>query len=199
MMKKYNCNNLIFSSSATVYGNQKYPVSEESQTGLGITNPYGRTKYMIEEILKDYSIANKEFNIIILRYFNPVGAHPSGLIGEDPNGIPNNVVNTSEHAASHGDTTGVATGLTFPSSPSQGDLFMRVDFTPNRLFVYRGNRWHRVMDNLNQVGWSTATYNAGKFINNPATTSVGGYGKEKNTIDQRQPLSKVFTKPKADN
>jgi UDP-glucose 4-epimerase len=91
MMKKYNCNNLIFSSSATVYGNQNYPVSEESNTGKGITNPYGRTKYIIEEVLKDYSIANKEFNIIILRYFNPVGAHPSGLIGEDPNGIPNNL------------------------------------------------------------------------------------------------------------
>ncbi len=126
-------------------------------------------------------------------------ANPIPGFDGNPNGIPNNVVNTSEYAASHGDTTGVATGLTFPSSPSQGDLFMRVDFTPNRLFVYCGNRWHRVMDNLNQVGWSTATYNAGKFINNPATTSVGGYGQEKNTIDQRQPLSKVFTKPKADN
>jgi len=91
MMKKYNCNNLIFSSSATVYGNQKYPVSENSITGNGITNPYGRTKYMIEEILRDYSLANPHFNIVLLRYFNPVGAHPSGLIGEDPNGIPNNL------------------------------------------------------------------------------------------------------------
>jgi len=76
---------------------------------------------------------------------------------------------------------------------------MRVDFTPNRLFVYRGSRWHRVMDNLNQVGWTTATYNAGKFINNPAKTSVNGQGGNKEAIDERQPLSKVFTKPKADN
>lgn len=91
IMRKYNCHNLIFSSSATVYGEQIYPVDETSQTGVGLTNPYGRTKYMVEEILKDYAAAYPEMNITLLRYFNPVGAHPSGKIGEDPNGIPNNL------------------------------------------------------------------------------------------------------------
>ena len=91
IMREYKCHNLIFSSSATVYGTQTYPVTETSQTGVGLTNPYGRTKYMVEEILKDYAAAYPEMNITLLRYFNPVGAHPSGLIGEDPNGIPNNL------------------------------------------------------------------------------------------------------------
>jgi UDP-glucose 4-epimerase len=91
MMREHKCHNLIFSSSATVYGEQEYPVHEASQTGVGLTNPYGRTKYMVEEILKDYAAAYPEMNITLLRYFNPVGAHPSGLIGEDPNGIPNNL------------------------------------------------------------------------------------------------------------
>ena len=91
MMNKYGCRNLVFSSSATVYGNPKMvPISEDFE--VHATNPYGRTKLMIEEILKDIAKANKELNIALLRYFNPIGAHPSGLIGEDPNGIPNNLV-----------------------------------------------------------------------------------------------------------
>ncbi len=84
---------LIFSSSATVYGDQGVAKLDETmETGKGITNPYGRTKYMIEEILKDLSISDPEFEICILRYFNPVGAHNSGMLGEDPNGIPNNLM-----------------------------------------------------------------------------------------------------------
>ena len=90
-MKKYGVKNLVFSSSATVYGvNQEMPLKEDFPTGA--TNPYGRTKLFIEEILKDYNFAHPEFNIAILRYFNPIGAHESGLIGEDPNGIPNNLM-----------------------------------------------------------------------------------------------------------
>ena len=92
-MKKYQVYNFIFSSSATVYGNQGTGECIETMpTGIGITNPYGKTKYMIEEILKDLAAANPKFNIISLRYFNPIGNHPSGLIGEDPNGIPNNLM-----------------------------------------------------------------------------------------------------------
>ncbi len=92
-MKKYGVKKLIFSSSATVYGEQPVPeLTEDMQTGVGITNPYGRTKYMIEEILKDVAVSDDEFEAIVLRYFNPVGAHPSGLIGEDPNDIPNNLM-----------------------------------------------------------------------------------------------------------
>ena len=91
-MKKYNCNNLVFSSSATVYGNQNSPLHENLDIGHGITNPYGKTKYFIEEILSDVSKSDDKFKIISLRYFNPVGAHPSGLIGENPNGTPNNLM-----------------------------------------------------------------------------------------------------------
>ncbi len=92
-MQKHDVNKIIFSSSATVYGDQ--PVSEfveTMQTGVGITNPYGETKHMIEEILKDVSESDPKFSATILRYFNPVGNHPSGLIGEDPNDIPNNLM-----------------------------------------------------------------------------------------------------------
>lgn len=71
---------------------EKMPITESTQVGVGITNPYGRTKYMLEEILKDLCSANTKWSATILRYFNPVGAHPSGLIGEDPNGIPNNLM-----------------------------------------------------------------------------------------------------------
>ena len=91
VMKKYDVRNLVFSSSATVYGRAKeMPIKEDFETSA--TNPYGRTKLFIEEILKDFELANPEFNIAILRYFNPVGAHSSGLIGEDPKGIPNNLM-----------------------------------------------------------------------------------------------------------
>lgn len=92
VMEKYECNNLIFSSSATVYGAKaKIPYSEDMETG-GCTSPYGWTKLFIEQIIKDYSKANPKFSAVLLRYFNPVGAHESGLIGEDPRDIPNNLM-----------------------------------------------------------------------------------------------------------
>lgn len=91
-MKDADVCNLIFSSSATVYGiPQALPISEDCPT-QNATNPYGRSKLQIEEILYDYSIANKDISVVCLRYFNPIGAHPSGLIGEEPNGIPNNLL-----------------------------------------------------------------------------------------------------------
>lgn len=92
-MKKFDVNRIIFSSSATVYGDRdNVALTEDMQTGIGITNPYGRTKFMIEEILKDFCISDKTKQAVILRYFNPIGNHESGLIGEDPNGIPNNLM-----------------------------------------------------------------------------------------------------------
>jgi UDP-glucose 4-epimerase len=91
VMKKYGVKNLVFSSSATVYGNpDKLPITEDFP--LSATNPYGRTKLMIEEILRDLYVSDNTWNIAILRYFNPVGAHYSGKIGEHPNNIPNNLV-----------------------------------------------------------------------------------------------------------
>jgi len=92
VMKKYNCKKIIFSSSATVYGDlHTSPIKEDFKIGSS-TNPYGRSKYFIEEMLRDLYISDNEFKIVLLRYFNPVGAHESGLIGEDPNGIPNNLM-----------------------------------------------------------------------------------------------------------
>ena len=92
VLKKYNCHNFIFSSSATVYGNPKSnPIDETFSKGT-CTNPYGWTKSMIEQILVDLHNANPDWNIALLRYFNPIGAHKSGLIGESPNGIPNNLM-----------------------------------------------------------------------------------------------------------
>lgn len=92
-MKEFNTNRIIFSSSATVYGDRdNIALTEDMQTGIGITNPYGRTKFMIEEILKDFCISDNSKQAVILRYFNPIGNHESGLIGEDPNGIPNNLM-----------------------------------------------------------------------------------------------------------
>ena len=92
VMRKHNVKNLVFSSSATVYGDpERLPITEDLKTG-GVTNPYGQTKFMIEQILQDIYVSDPEWKIILLRYFNPIGAHISGKIGEDPNGIPNNLV-----------------------------------------------------------------------------------------------------------
>ncbi len=92
-MEENGVKKIVFSSSATVYGEQDTPRYDESMpTGMGITNPYGETKHIIEEMLKDVAESDSEFQAVILRYFNPVGNHPSGLIGEDPNDIPNNLM-----------------------------------------------------------------------------------------------------------
>ncbi len=92
VMRRHNVKNFVFSSSATVYGDPaSVPIREDFPTG-GTTNPYGTTKLFIERILMDYCAADPTLNVVLLRYFNPIGAHESGLIGEDPNGIPNNLV-----------------------------------------------------------------------------------------------------------
>jgi UDP-glucose 4-epimerase len=91
VMRDFNCKNIVFSSSATVYGEPiSVPISEDFP--LSATNPYGRSKLIIEDILKDLAISDDSWNIVVLRYFNPVGAHKSGNIGEDPMGIPNNLM-----------------------------------------------------------------------------------------------------------
>ncbi len=91
-MRKHGVKNIVFSSSATVYGDPAFiPITEECPKGE-ITNPYGRTKGMLEQILTDLNTADPEWNVMLLRYFNPIGAHESGMIGEDPKGIPNNLV-----------------------------------------------------------------------------------------------------------
>ncbi len=92
VMRSHGCKNIIFSSSATVYGNPaEIPITEDCPKGQ-CTNPYGQTKSMLEEVLKDVQKADPEWNVVLLRYFNPIGAHKSGRIGENPNGIPNNLM-----------------------------------------------------------------------------------------------------------
>ena len=92
VMRKHNCKNIIFSSSATVYGDPAIiPITEECPKGH-CTNPYGQTKSMLEQVLTDVQKADPEWNVVLLRYFNPIGAHKSGRIGENPNGIPNNLM-----------------------------------------------------------------------------------------------------------
>lgn len=92
-MREFGVKKLVFSSSATVYGDTgETEFTEEMPVGVKIANPYGKTKYMIEEILRDEAVADKDLEVVILRYFNPIGAHSSGLLGEDPNDIPNNLM-----------------------------------------------------------------------------------------------------------
>lgn len=92
VMRRAGCKNIVFSSSATVYGDPAFvPITEECPKGQ-ITNPYGQTKGMLEQVLTDLHVGDPEWNVVLLRYFNPIGAHESGLIGEDPKGIPNNLV-----------------------------------------------------------------------------------------------------------
>ncbi|XP_068393886.1 UDP-glucose 4-epimerase isoform X2 [Eschrichtius robustus] len=92
VMRAHGVKNLVFSSSATVYGNPRYlPLDEAHPTG-GCTNPYGKSKFFIEEMIRDLCQADKAWNAVLLRYFNPIGAHASGCIGEDPQGIPNNLM-----------------------------------------------------------------------------------------------------------
>lgn len=92
VMRRHNCKNIIFSSSATVYGDPAIiPITEDCPKGQ-CTNPYGQTKSMLEQVMMDLQKAEPEWNVVLLRYFNPIGAHPSGRIGENPNGIPNNLM-----------------------------------------------------------------------------------------------------------
>ena len=99
VMRQHGCKNIIFSSSATVYGDPAFvPITEECPKGV-CTNPYGWTKSMLEQILSDIQKADNEWNVVLLRYFNPIGAHKSGTIGEKPNGIPNNLMPYITHVA----------------------------------------------------------------------------------------------------
>lgn len=92
IMQEYSCKQIVFSSSATVYGPSNLPPYEETMPANLATNPYGWTKVMIEQILRDYAMAHADFSAVLLRYFNPIGGHESGLLGDDPNGIPNNLM-----------------------------------------------------------------------------------------------------------
>ncbi|CAM6032027.1 unnamed protein product, partial [Sphagnum compactum] len=126
-MKKYGINKFIYSSSATVYGEpQSLPIDESSPTGQNCTNPYGKSKFMVEEILKDLCHSSPDWTVISLRYFNPVGAHSSGDIGEDPQEIPNNLMPY---------VTQVAVGLR-PELKVFGNDYKTIDGTGVRDYIH---------------------------------------------------------------
>ncbi|CAO4363342.1 unnamed protein product [Caenorhabditis nigoni] len=159
MCLKYNVKNFVFSSSATVYGPPaELPITENSQTGQGITNPYGQTKYMMEQILIDVGKANPEWNVVLLRYFNPVGAHKSGLIGEDPKGVPNNLMPYVSQ---------VAIGK-LPVLTIYGDKFDTVDGTGVRDYIHVVDlaKGHvKAFDRIKNVGnVGTEIYNLGTGV-----------------------------------
>lgn len=127
VLRKAGISNMVFSSSATVYGDaQELPVTEGAPTPLELSNPYGKTKRIIEEILRDAAEAWPDFSVVSLRYFNPVGAHPSGLLGEDPLGIPNNLMPVIARVAS-----GEAPSLTV-----FGDDYPTPDGTAQRDYIH---------------------------------------------------------------
>jgi UDP-glucose 4-epimerase len=135
VMEKNNCFKLIFSSSATVYGSQKSPLKEDFTIGQNVTNPYGQTKAMIEQILKDMCVSNNKWNIVSLRYFNPVGAHRSGLIGENPNDIPNNLMPYVLKVAINNNTT-FNLGEQFNHLKIFGNDYKTYDGTGERDFIH---------------------------------------------------------------
>lgn len=120
VMRKHNCKTMVFSSSATVYGDPvEMPITEACPLGV-CTNPYGQTKQMCEEILRDVAAADPEWNVTLLRYFNPIGAHPSGVIGELPNGIPNNLMPYITQVASGKQERLAVFGADYPTSDGTG-------------------------------------------------------------------------------
>jgi UDP-glucose 4-epimerase len=153
IMSKYSCKKLIFSSSATVYGNQTYPVTENSDIGHNITNPYGKTKFFIEHILKDCTISDSEWSIVALRYFNPVGAHPSGLLGENPKGIPNNLFPHILNSLSGKQLTIYGNDYNTPDHTCVRDFIHVVDLANGHISALR---------KLNDSGYHTYNLGSGK-------------------------------------
>lgn len=145
---------LIFSSSATVYGDPEFvPLTEDARIG-GTTNPYGSSKVMVEQILKDFSFAHPDFSIRALRYFNPVGAHPSGLIGEDPNGKPNNLLPF---------ITQVAIGK-LPKLAVYGDDYPTVDGSGVRDYIHVMDLAEGHLCALNKLTEGFKAYNLGSGV-----------------------------------
>ncbi len=156
-MKKYGCKKFIFSSSATVYGDpERIPITEDCKTG-GTTNPYGTTKLFIEQILKDIYQSDNTWDICILRYFNPVGAHESGLIGEEPQGIPNNLMPYIVRVANGQLKELSVFGNDYPTKDGTGvrDYIHVVDLAKGHL---------KALDKLDKEGKGLYIYNLGTGI-----------------------------------
>lgn len=153
-MRRAQVHNLIFSSSATVYGTpEAIPLTENSRTG-GTTNPYGTSKFMVEQILRDVVKSSPEFAVTILRYFNPVGAHESGLIGEDPGGIPNNLMPFISQVASG----------KLPQLAIFGDDYPTVDGTGVRDYIHVMDLAEGHLKALEHIAPGLNTYNLGTGV-----------------------------------
>ena len=155
LMSKYNAKKIVFSSSATVYGMPKsVPISEDFP--LSTTNPYGETKLMIERILSDIVVSDGEWSVAILRYFNPIGAHPSGLIGEDPKGIPNNLLPYVSKVADGKLECLSVFGNDYPTPDGTGvrDYIHVVDLAKAHLAALKYTRENKGVDRFN-VGTGT--------------------------------------------
>lgn len=133
-MQEFNCYKLIFSSSAAIYGRQMSPIKEDYRIGDNITNPYGMTKFMIEKILMDVAKSNDKWKIISLRYFNPIGAHASGLFGENPDSIPNNLMPYVLRVAYHNNINKINDNYMYLSI--FGDDYNTQDGTCRRDFIH---------------------------------------------------------------
>lgn len=154
-MLSHKVNRIVFSSSATVYGSpSELPLHETSQVGVGITNPYGWTKYMIEQILRDVAVAHPGFQVALLRYFNPIGAHTSGLMGENPSGIPNNLLPY---------ITDVAVGK-LPYLKVFGDDYDTPDGTGVRDYIHVTDLAKGHIAALNNTTKGVSTYNLGTGV-----------------------------------
>lgn len=154
VMRRHNCKKIIFSSSATVYGDQGVPKYVETMKRGETTNPYGTTKAMLEKILEDLYVADKEWGIVILRYFNPVGAHESGLIGDNPNGIPNNLMPYIQRVAAGQLPELSIYGNDYPTKDGTGvrDFIHVVDLAKGHI---------NAMDKLSKTSTGVYTYNLG--------------------------------------
>lgn len=151
VMEHYSVRRLVFSSSATVYGSAPIPYKESYPTGQGITNPYGQTKYFIEQIMKDAAVANPKNYFTILRYFNPIGAHKSGLIGEHPYGVPNNLMPFIAQVA-----TGKRSKLTI-----FGNDYDTIDGTAIRDYIHVTDLAKGHLAALEHIRSGISTYNLG--------------------------------------
>lgn len=171
VMQDHNVKSLVFSSSATVYSpSNKLPWTEDSTTGLGITNPYGQTKHMIEQILRDLSNSDPEWKISNLRYFNPIGAHESGLIGEDPNDIPNNLLPYVSQ---------VAIGK-LPHINVFGDDYDTPDGTGVRDYIHVVDLAHGHVSALEHLKSGTTAYNLGSGKGASVLEIINAFSKASN-------------------
>jgi UDP-glucose 4-epimerase len=182
VMEENDCFNLVFSSSSTIYGDNKSPFTEESTIGSAITCPYGQTKFMIEQILSDVCVSSKKWSIIALRYFNPIGAHSSGLLYDDPNGIPNNIMPYIVNVAKQNNLNDIYLGPEYNELKLFGTDWETPDGTCLRDYVHVVDlaKGHvKALEKINKLtGYNV--YNLGTEIPTSVSELINTFGKVNN-------------------